>query len=349
MMKILKISLTLFLALTAAALAAPSPYTQEHKYARVTLQQQKITSEKQILVKDSSTGDVLGTACSNALITRAFSDFGIVADVGPNGDGNITAGPSTFVVHEDPQYSGGITCYRMYNDYESFVVCDGVPLPTNVPLDPIKGNDIPPCFSDTVDMTLQRAAETIHVVDTFPVPGSETNSTSAVSTSNLEQRQTGTCSQWSPATRKVGDGDPHQNYWRKQLSENLDCGNADHCTVGATQSKSYTIGWTATADASQWISGGFAVQASWTTGLDYQCTASSHQTVCIWYNTAHTAYTVQNGLYNVCTGFNPNNGAGFVMFSPNQNNKGGGYYCVIGTCRSQGQNYWDKSGPAGGP
>ncbi|GAA90425.1 hypothetical protein AKAW_08539 [Aspergillus luchuensis IFO 4308] len=310
-MKILKISLTLFLAITAA----PSPYTQEYKYAQVTVQQQKITSEKQILVKDSSTGDILGSACSNALNTGAFSDFGIVADVGPNGDGNITAGPSTYVVHEDPQYSGGITCYRMYNDYESFV----------------------------------RAAETIHVADTFPVPHAKANSTSAVYTSNLEQRQTGTCSQWSPATRKVGDGDPHQNYWRKQLSENLDCGSADHCTVGASQSKSYTIGWTATADASQWISGGFAVQASWTTGLDYQCTASSHQTVCIWYNTAHTAYTVQNGLYNVCTGFNPNNGAGFVMFSPNQNNKGGGYYCVIGTCRSQGQNYWDKSGPAGGP
>ncbi|PWY78986.1 hypothetical protein BO83DRAFT_461263 [Aspergillus eucalypticola CBS 122712] len=273
-MKILKISLTLFLALTAAALAAPSPYTQEHKYARVTVQQQKITSEKQILVKDGSTGDILGSACSNALTPTS-----------------------------DPQYSYGITCYRMYNDYESFV----------------------------------RAAQTIHVVDTFPVPGSEANSTSAVSTSNLEQRQTGTCSQWSPATRKVGDGDPHQNYWRKQLSENLDCVGADHCNVGASQSNSYAIGWTATADASQWISGGFAVQASWTTGLDYQCTASSHQTVCIWYNTSHAAYTVQNGLYNVCTRFNPNNGAAFVIFSPNQNNK------------CQGQNYWDKSGPAGGP
>lgn len=213
-MKILKISLTLFLAITAA----PSPYTQEYKYAQVTVQQQKITSEKQILVKDSSTGDILGSACSNALNTGAFSDFGIVADVGPNGDGNITAGPSTYVVHEDPQYSGGITCYRMYNDYESFVVCDGVPLPTTVPLDLIKGNDISPCFSDTVDMTLQRAAETIHVADTFPVPHAKANSTSAVYTSNLEQRQTGTCSQWSPATRKVGDGDPHQNYWRKQLS-----------------------------------------------------------------------------------------------------------------------------------
>ena len=39
----------------------------------------------------------------------------------------------------------------------------------------------------------------------------------------------------------------------------------------------------------------------------------------------------------------------FVMFSPNANNRGGGYYCVIGTCRAQGDNYWDYSGRAGGP
>jgi hypothetical protein len=38
-----------------------------------------------------------------------------------------------------------------------------------------------------------------------------------------------------------------------------------------------------------------------------------------------------------------------IMFSPNENNKGGGYYCVIGTCRSQGENYWDMTGRAGGP
>ncbi|RDH22323.1 hypothetical protein M747DRAFT_369046 [Aspergillus niger ATCC 13496] len=234
----------------------------------------------------------------------------------------------------------------MYNDNESLMVCDGVPLPSTVQLNPVKVGDISPCFSDQVDITLQRAAETVHVMDTFPMPRREANSTDAVSMRNLEQRQTGACRMWSPAKES----------WRRRSpsellaeTENLDCGSAHYCTVGASQSKSYTVGWTATADASQWISGGFAVQASWTTGLDYQCTASSHQTVCIWYNTAHTAYTAQNGLYNVCTGFNPNNDAGFVMFSPNQNNKGGGFYCVIGTCRSQGQNYWDKSGPAGGP
>ncbi|GKZ25421.1 hypothetical protein AbraCBS73388_001049 [Aspergillus brasiliensis] len=256
----------------------------------------------EIVVKDGTTEDIFASACSNALSTGVFANFSIIAEIGPDGDGNLTAGPAKFSVHENPQYSGGITCYRLYNEYEASVVCDDVPLPNTVFLSTMNEHERSPCFSDPVAMTLKQAAETVHVMDTFPMPRQGANFTSPESMSKLEQRQTGPC-----------------------------------------------IGWTATADAAQWISGGFAVQESWTTGLEYQCTASSHQTVCIWYNTAHTAYTVQNGLYNVCTGFNPNNEAGFVMFSPNQNNKGGGYYCVIGTCRSQGQNYWDKSGPAGGP
>lgn len=67
-------------------------------------------------------------------------------------------------------------------------------------------------------------------------------------------------------------------------------------------------------------------------------------TICVWYNTAHTAYTVQNWQDNASTG-NPD-----VMFSPkNKHNDGKSYYCVVGTCRSMGQGYWDKSGPAGGP
>jgi hypothetical protein len=55
-------------------------------------------------------------------------------------------------------------------------------------------------------------------------------------------------------------------------------------------------------------------------------------------------------MWNRCTGYAlDNHGPDYVMFSPNIDNKGGNYYCVVGTCRSQGENYWDKSGRAGGP
>lgn len=210
--------LTPLLAATTA-LAAPSLDIREDiKYVRVTVQQDKISSAKEISVKDGSTAETFGSACSTALTSGVFADFGIIADIGPNGNGTITVGPSTYTVHENPKYSGGISCHRMYNDHESVMVCDDVPLPLSVQLSPINESDRPSCFGQPTGMSLQRAAEAIKVVDTFPMPLEEDNSTSTTPMNNLEERQTGACSMWSPATRRVGDGNPHQNYWRKQLS-----------------------------------------------------------------------------------------------------------------------------------
>lgn len=39
----------------------------------------------------------------------------------------------------------------------------------------------------------------------------------------------------------------------------------------------------------------------------------------------------------------------FVMASPNENNKGGGWYCVTGTCREKGDLWWDRDGREGPP
>ncbi|KAK6441227.1 hypothetical protein LTR95_002556 [Oleoguttula sp. CCFEE 5521] len=38
-----------------------------------------------------------------------------------------------------------------------------------------------------------------------------------------------------------------------------------------------------------------------------------------------------------------------VITSPNKNDRGGGYYSVVGSCRAQEDQYWDLSGRAGGP
>ncbi|KAF5974755.1 hypothetical protein FBULB1_7643 [Fusarium bulbicola] len=148
-----------------------------------------------------------------------------------------------------------------------------------------------------------------------------------------------------------GSGDPDQNYFHKQLSEVVNCGTAQSCSVGNSQSVSYTIGWTATLTPVSWISGGFSVSESWNTGNTYTCTGSAGEDVCVWYNTAHTAYTVQNKERDSCAvgGGWDSTGDPFVMYSPNESNRGGGYYRVIGTCRAQGDNYWDYSGRAGGP
>lgn len=73
------------------------------------------------------------------------------------------------------------------------------------------------------------------------------------------------------------------------------------------------------------------------------------ETACVWYNVAYTAYTVRNGKYSPGVGSWTPHGDPFVIWSPNANNKGGGFYCVIGACRSQGDGYWVESGRAGGP
>lgn len=39
----------------------------------------------------------------------------------------------------------------------------------------------------------------------------------------------------------------------------------------------------------------------------------------------------------------------FVLFSPNDNNSGGGYHCVVGSCQAKGNSWWDYNDPAGGP
>jgi hypothetical protein len=133
--------------------------------------------------------------------------------------------------------------------------------------------------------------------------------------------------------------------------ESIDCGTAPSCTVGYAESESFTIGFTASATIDEWATFGFSVTKTWTTGNNYNCGGVAGDEVCIWYKTAHTAVTVKNYATTLAICGNPSTiiSDPIIVKSPNEDNRGGGYYCVIGTCRSKGDNYWDNSGPAGGP
>jgi hypothetical protein len=72
--------------------------------------------------------------------------------------------------------------------------------------------------------------------------------------------------------------------------------------------------------------------------------------VCIRSKTALTAYTVNAGWHYPCTGTTSWNSADIIIWSPNRNNKGSSYYCVIGAgCGDQGNTWLVKEGRAGGP
>ena len=81
-------------------------------------------------------------------------------------------------------------------------------------------------------------------------------------------------------------------------------------------------------------------------GAGASCTGQPGENVCLWYKMAYTAYTVKNSYQGECLISEPEP---YVMWSPNSNNAGGGYYCVVGTCRNINAEYWDYSGRAGGP
>ncbi|KPM44436.1 hypothetical protein AK830_g2087 [Neonectria ditissima] len=277
-------------------------------------------------------GDKLvAQSCSSFIKSAPHSiDF---SDVDDRGFGNFTVGEKKYLVHSKAEYSGGPTCTRKYDDKVTVVECSGLDW---VPSSKVEIDE--DCHDDEDAKTAFRFLTRRAVIPQGSVKR-EANPIVDPPDCNIQE-----------GTFLVGDGNPHQNYFHKQLSEVVSCGNSVSCTVGQSESTSYTIGWSASLTPFSWISGTFSVSETWTTGSTYSCTGAPGEDICVWYNTAHTAYTVQNKDRNLCDGSTwYDSGDPFVLFSPNSANRGGGYYCVIGTCRAQGDGYWDYSGRAGGP
>ncbi|KAI1044192.1 hypothetical protein LB505_008607 [Fusarium chuoi] len=307
------------LALAATAVSADVQIVWKHA---------KASSQTALSVYDGST--LLAQSCSSFISDAPSSiDF---TDVDENGFGNFTVGAKKYLVHSKAKYSGGPICTKKFSAQATVVVCSGLDWkPTKAKIEDNCHN------KDEAKGALR------FLSSKAPASGFAKREANPINDPPACSILTG--------TSLVGDGDPHQNYFHKQLSEVVNCGTAQSCSVGNSQSISYTIGWTATLTPVSWISGGFSVSESWSTGNTYTCTGSAGEDVCVWYNTAHTAYTVQNRERDSCDvgGGWESTGDPFVMYSPNESNRGGGYYCVIGTCRAQGDNYWDYSGRAGGP
>jgi hypothetical protein len=128
------------------------------------------------------------------------------------------------------------------------------------------------------------------------------------------------------------------------------------------------IGFSVSGNFKDFSSAGFDVQASWETGNEYEFASGTRLRILLvrilllfnftwlysWYAETSRglplkfeADTFRPPPLNTCTSMEY--GPEGIVFSPNENNKGGGYSCVIGTCRSQGDNYWYMTGRAGGP
>ncbi|KAF2447402.1 hypothetical protein P171DRAFT_407521 [Karstenula rhodostoma CBS 690.94] len=242
---------SLILALAASAIATEVTVVWRHE---------KTTGSTSLSILSAENDAPLAERCGSSLGSLDFTR------VDQHGAGNFTIDGDTFDISSKLQ--DGVSCNRKYNGVIAVTECSGIKF--EVPEGEAKSAD---CFADEDAKASFLALKARAVDATAPTPVEKRLTPS--STFKLRGRQQ--CHD-EKSTVVNGDGDPHQNYFHKQLS----------------------------------------------------------------------VHTVHNHVYNTCVD-NERNSDPFVIKSPNKDNRGGGMYCVIGTCRAQGDEYWDNTGRAGGP
>jgi hypothetical protein len=129
----------------------------------------------------------------------------------------------------------------------------------------------------------------------------------------------------------------------------MQCASNSGCSIAHSVVRSFSIGWTSTAGG-PWISGGFAVVQNIETGNAYNCNGNPNDFFAVWKKQAQTAYTVRDKLVSPC--YSDQDYGTRIIWSPNDNNRGGEYYCVYGRgfVRNLGDRWLDTSGnQPGGP
>lgn len=98
-------SVVAFFSFLMAVFAAPSP---DDRTIVVGVSSVKGSSNIYMAARDKATSELLASSDSNTLGTGAFI---VSADLDKTtGAGNLIVGGKTYIVHEEPAVSGGITC-----------------------------------------------------------------------------------------------------------------------------------------------------------------------------------------------------------------------------------------------
>ena len=328
-------------------LAAALVQRQEAELITIVLQVSKINNEKAIDVWDQARTKVLAQSCSDSLQSGLFEHDAIAFQVDENGAGTFTLGSKSFAVSDNLDQEA--SCGQIASAEELVITCH-VPFaaPSGVPA--LDRRDLNDCFPKGGALDLLSVAQGFeNGAQDEPLPAL-TSEVAVNTTADLDKRQTGPCTFWSQVTYMVGNGDPHQNPWNVQVSDPMQCPSHIGCSIG--HGISHTVGWQANVGiVHQWLSGGFAVQKSVSTGNTYTCPGNAGQYLAVWRKVGTTAYTVQNANFNACTGNHPTGGR-YIIWSPNAGNRGSYYYCVYGKnyVRWSGDRWLDTSpNQPGGP
>lgn len=171
-------------------------------------------ADSNITVEVLSTDGLVGWSFSSSLDSGAFEKLPIIFDVDERGSGNLTVGPSTYLIHEDANYSGGIVCGRMFNQAEAAVSCT-VAVPADLPLQPVGKIDTAEGIPDG-----PRGLARVLRVAANPPSGPMDTLHSMWGRDPPADIPPNSCEDDDPSgkTEVIGDGDPHQNYYDIQLS-----------------------------------------------------------------------------------------------------------------------------------
>ncbi|KAL1607647.1 hypothetical protein SLS60_002582 [Paraconiothyrium brasiliense] len=179
------------LALVASVLATDVTVVWRHE---------KTTGSTSLSIHSIESDKILAERCGNALGSLDFSR------VDQHGAGNFSVGRETFDVSSKLQ--DGVSCNRKYNGVIAVAECSGIKL--DVPEGESRSAD---CFTDEDAKASFVALKARNANAVAPTRVQQRGT--PISTFKLRGRQQ--CHD-EKSTVVNGDGDPHQNYFHKQLS-----------------------------------------------------------------------------------------------------------------------------------
>ncbi|KAF5247053.1 hypothetical protein FAUST_905 [Fusarium austroamericanum] len=284
---------------------------------------------------DDSGSRIIALSCSD---TVQLGNQTVTFYAKKDASGYFTIGDDKFPIEEDD--STGILCSRMYNNEHARAECIlSVPLVED--LDPIAPDSLLECFADSEDPDRFRW-QPIDVDSHGPVDGDNRDETETMGQRrHLGRRQgcqTGIAEiQWPGVSRNPRKWRRHQ-----QLTPSLDCMSAATCTTSVISSR--TITHSASVGAAKFISAGYSVGISQTSGFSLSCTANRNQRVCVKHWSRYQQYDVRRKA--VLCGRTLTDERYNIRAPLKDQQRHSTHYCATGTnnCRSDGWLHWEDMG-----
>lgn len=180
--------------LLVATLALAAPASKED--IQLVWRYDKTTSTKSLHAWNTDQTLLLGQSCDDKLDSGNFASNPLTFDVDDNGFGTVEWGTKKYQVHSNTDHSGGVVCHKRYNKDFARVDCR-VPNYQGGAYEPIAANETTHCLPE----------RGLHAVSQGDIQHSK----------RIGPGQTTTCQNHYYIV-KVGEGNPHQNYWDVQLS-----------------------------------------------------------------------------------------------------------------------------------